>query len=354
MATKMHAPRNGNHWQSHLKLAVICVLVGIMVHLFGSTKYLSISIFISLGIGFSIRFSRYWLITQYPDMRLWLQYFYALVLAFLVWGVAPILLKVMAGPGDSIDSLQNYLGIFFIGSLAMALVSFVYYRSEQTLALKQALFQAELEQVKKDKLLLETELRLLQSQIEPHFLFNTLATIQALIAVDSRQASEMLTALTSLLRQSLDRTRTEWLTLEHELQFNKAYLAIQKIRLGERLKLEYDISDQLTDDIMFPPMLLQPLLENAVTHGIEQLKNGGTLTLSIKLDGQNLIITIINHCKPGGSQHTGAQVGLNNVQQRLAQLYAERAKLSYDIGYDNSAADLVRVTLEVPIHVASD
>lgn len=350
MTPKIDSANDSNNLKSNLKLTAICIFIGIVIYLFGWAKYLLVSVLISLGIGFTIRFSRYWLRSQYPRMGLSLQYFFSVLLSFLVWGVTPILFGVMRSSGEYIDDLQKYLGIFFIGGLTMILVSFVYYRSEQSLELKRSLYKVELEQVQKDKLLLETQLRLLQSQIEPHFLFNTLANIQALIAVDTKQASKMLVALTSLLRQSLDRTRTEWLTLGHELRFNKAYLEIQKIRLGDRLSVEYHITDKLTDDILFPPMLLQPLLENAVTHGIEQLKSGGTVKLTIERDEETIVISIVNNCDPGGSQRNGTQVGLSNVQQRLIQLYGDQAVFNYDDG----EAGLVNVTLEVPINVSGD
>ncbi|MBE0366665.1 hypothetical protein PAUR_a3713 [Pseudoalteromonas aurantia 208] len=333
----------------NLKLAIICVVLGLSIYAIGWAKYAIISVLISLGVGFTIRFSRYWLGTHYPNMGLALQYLFAVILSFLVWGLTPLLLKVVKSSGGYVDDLQQYLGIFLVGGFIMVVVSFIYYRSEQTLLLKRSLYRIELEQAQKDKLLLETQLRLLQSQIEPHFLFNTLANIQALIAVDAKQASKMLLALTALLRQSLDRTRTEWLTIGHELRFNKAYLAIQKIRLGDRLNVEYDVTDKITDNILFPPMLLQPLIENAVIHGIEQIKTGGTLKLSVTRDQHMMIVTLSNHCNEVGSKRTGTQVGLTNVRDRLEQLYGDKAQLNYDA----SQAGFVTVTLEVPIDVST-
>ncbi|ASD68792.1 sensor histidine kinase [Pseudoalteromonas piscicida] len=349
MGQTVGSPFSGDNWKKNVRLACICILIGLVIYAIGWAKYPVISVLISLGVGFTIRLSRFWLATNYPNMKLATQYAVALILSFLVWGLTPILLSVIKSSGGYVDDLQQYLGIFFVGGFIMVVVSFIYYRSEQTSQLRRSLYQFELEQVQKDKLLLETQLRLLQSQIEPHFLFNTLANIQALIAVDAKQASKMLSALTSLLRQSLDRTRTEWLTLGHELRFNKAYLAIQKIRLGDRLHIEYDVTDKITDDILFPPMLLQPIIENAVTHGIEQIKSGGTLKLIIKRAEQNVIIIVSNDCNIGGSKRKGTNVGLKNVQQRMEQLYGDQAKLVYD----DSQAGQVRVTLEVPINVST-
>ncbi|MCG9760960.1 MULTISPECIES: histidine kinase [Pseudoalteromonas] len=344
------APISGNHWKKNVRLALICTLIGFAIYAIGWAKYPIISVLISLGIGFTIRLSRIWLATNYPNMKLATQYSVALVLSFLVWGVTPILLNVIKNSGGYVDDLQQYLGVFVVGGFFMIVVSFIYYRNEQTAQLRRALYQFELDQVQKDKLLLETQLRLLQSQIEPHFLFNTLANIQALITIDAKQASKMLSALTALLRHSLDRTHTQWLTLGHELRFNQAYLDIQKIRLGERLHIEYDVTDKVTDDILFPPMLLQPIIENAVTHGIEQIKSGGMLKLIIQRTEQNVIIVVSNDCNIGGSKRKGTNVGLKNVQQRMEQLYGDQAKLVYD----DSQVGQVRVTLEVPINVSTD
>ena len=335
-------------WMSNLKLAVVCIALGLLIHFIGWAKYPIISILISLGVGFSIRLCRKWLKRHYPQINLSLQFLLAVTFSFVVWGLTPLLLGVVKSTGGYVDDWQQYVGILLIGSFIMVVVSFTYYQSIQAQDLKQSLAQVELEQIKKDKVLLETELRLLQSQIEPHFLFNTLANIQALIAVDTKQANKMLIALTALLRQSLDRTRSEWLTLGHELRFNKAYLAIQKIRLGDRLVINYDVTDKITDDILFPPMLLQPLIENAVTHGIEQLTSGGELTLSVEKEESNLVISITNNVPVDGSNRKGTQVGMNNVKTRLQQLYEGQASLKYD----NSQVGKVVVTMEVPLNVS--
>lgn len=345
------SPKRENSLKSHLKLALICVALGCMVYFLGWANNLPVSVLISLGIGFTIRLSRYWLNTQYPNMSMLRQYAFSVALSFILWGLTPLLLVLILPPADyGASDVQRHLGVFLLSVVIMCVVSFVYYRSEQTQKLKHSLFQAELEQVRKDKLLLETQLRLLQSQIEPHFLFNTLANIQALMSIDTRQANEMLTALTTLLRQSLDRTRTEWLTLGHELRFNKAYLAIQKIRLGERLDIEFEVADDVSPDTLFPPMLLQPLIENAITHGIEQCREGGKLVIKVQRERDNMLISLVNSVSLQGSQRKGTQVGLRNVSERINQLYGERGALNYD----DSAAGWVNVTMEVPIDVSEN
>lgn len=346
----MNPLARGSNWKKNLKLAMVCVAIGFIIYFLGWAKYLIVSILISLGIGFTIRFSRYWLNAHYSNMTMFREYSLAIALSFIIWGVAPLVLVLVKNSNGYVGDLQQQIGIFLVSIFIMLAVSFIYYRSEQTQKLKRSLYQVELEQIRKDKLLLETQLRLLQSQIEPHFLFNTLANIQALMNVDIKQANKMLTALTALLRQSLDRTRTEWMTLGHELRFNKAYLAIQKIRLGDRLEIEYDVTDKITDNILFPPMLLQPLIENAITHGIEQCRKGGRLTLKVQRQHNNMLISVINNVNLQGSKRKGTQVGLRNVRERLHQLYGERGVLDYD----ESQSGLVSVIMEVPIDVSKN
>lgn len=332
-----------------LKLLLLCVLIGVSIFFLGWAEYLSISILVSIGVGFTIRFSRYWLISHFPDLKLSVQFVGAVLFSLLVWGIGPIFLGVMSNKYGYTYELSDYLGIFFVGTFFILIISFVFYRSEQASRLRRSLDEIELEQAKKEKLLLETQLRLLQSQIEPHFLFNTLANIQALIAIDSKQATKMLTAFTSLLRLSLNRTRTEWLTLGDELRFNKAYLAIQKIRLGDRLNVAYDISDKITDRMLFPPMLLQPLVENAIVHGIEQVAGNGQLSLSLHPVNEKLKICIKNDRNPVTNGTSGNQVGLINVRERLSHLYGAQASLVFD----DSDPRVVVVTMEVPINVST-
>ena len=130
-------------------------------------------------------------------------------------------------------------------------------------------------------------------------------------------------------------------------KFNQAYLDIQKIRLGERLQTQFDITDQLSDTMLMPPMLLQPLIENAVVHGIEPLKNGGLLSLVLKVQNNKLQFTIYNDCQKHELQsHEGHNIGLKNIKDRLTQLYGDAAQFSFSY-FDNG----VKVYMEVPINV---
>ena len=343
--------------QKLLRLALVCCGVGLFLYAVGWAEYLWLSLIISLGIGFTTRYSKIWMQKIRPHMPLPLVYTVAVLFAVAIWGLIPVLVRYRwlldsaAGQVDSAVSLLNYLPALLMGTAATLVLSYIYFSREQAFDLQQALDRAEINRINKEKEVLETRLRLLQSQIEPHFLFNTLANIQALIALEPKQANKMLSALTALLRQSLNRTRQEWLTLGDELRFNQAYLAIQQIRLGDRLRVSLDIADNVPDNLWFPPMLLQPLIENAIVHGIEPLRQGGELRLSIQLVEQRLLINIYNDGSPSvaTSAHQGHSVGLATTRERVLQIYGDTAVFSFA---DQGTAGVL-VKIEVPIYVAS-
>ncbi|RJG50652.1 sensor histidine kinase [Motilimonas pumila] len=188
---------------------------------------------------------------------------------------------------------------------------------------KEQLRQSQLKQSLQEKELILSQLQLLQSQVEPHFLFNTLANLQATIQVDSKKAIQLLDLLTQLLRQSLSSSRKQTISLEEELNFIGAYLAIHKIRLGGRFDYQIDLADDISRDIQLPPLLLQPWVENAIIYGIEPSEQGGNLYFTISRSqnlSQGLKITIKD---TGGAGRFERLSGLNihNTKQRLLSLF---------------------------------
>ena len=191
----------------------------------------------------------------------------------------------------------------------------------------------------------EARLKLLQAQIEPHFLFNTLANLQALIAVDPARAQDMLRHLDSYLRATLASTRHEWDTVAEEFARLKGYLEILAIRMGERLAYELDMPPALAG-AKLPPMLLQPLVENAIRHGLEPKVEGGHVRVSAREEDKQLVLVIEDTGLGfGSSQTTGTGVGLAHVKERLAAVYGAAA--SMETG-DNDGGG-VKVTLRLPL-----
>ena len=177
------------------------------------------------------------------------------------------------------------------------------------------------QRIQGEKALVEAQLRVLQAQIEPHFLFNTLSNVSSLIETSPQTAQAMLGHLTRLLRSSLTRARAEHVTLADEMDVTRAYLEIQCVRLGARLRYRIDCCDALLTAPM-PPMLIQPLVENAVRHGIEPLAGGGEVVVSVRRRGAAFAVSVEDDgrgLEQGADEARG--VTLSSLRERLAALY---------------------------------
>jgi signal transduction histidine kinase len=173
----------------------------------------------------------------------------------------------------------------------------------------------------------QAELRMLQAQIEPHFLFNTLANLDALIASDPERARTMLGHLNDYLRGSLAAARGERHTLGNEFTLLSDYLELLAIRMGPRLAFALELPSALAPEPL-PPMLLQPLVENAVRHGLEPRIEGGRVTVRARRDGAALVLTVEDDgTAPGAARSPGGGVGLAHTRERLAALYGGQATL---------------------------
>jgi len=179
----------------------------------------------------------------------------------------------------------------------------------------------------------EHRLALLQARIRPHFLFNGLNTAIATVRHDSRLAERILLDLSDLFRQALRRT-DELVPLKEEVQITQAYLDIETMRLGERLRVEWDVEES-TLATPVPTLFLQPLVENAVRHGIEPRDHGGTICIHTRLQRQMLLVEITNTAPPTHAERTtGNQIALNTTAERLALLFDEEAQLTTRRGED--------------------
>ncbi len=167
----------------------------------------------------------------------------------------------------------------------------------------------------------------LQARIRPHFLFNSLNTVVSLVGSRPERAQAVLLDLADLFRASLGREKQPS-TLGQELQLVRQYLGVEKLRLGERLRVEWDLED-LPLQTPVPPLLLQPLVENAVYHGIEPAPEGGTITIYGRGRPDRVVLTVANtYAEPGGGQERGGHgMALDNVRQRLAVFFDDQAGL---------------------------
>lgn len=185
------------------------------------------------------------------------------------------------------------------------------------------LLKTETDKFELQAVLKETQYNNLKTQLNPHFLFNSLNGIRTLVDLDPENAKEAITRLSSLLRGSLKMEKHKTVTLANELQTVNDYLAIEKIRFNERLNTHFDI-DPETLNTNLPPMMLQTLVENGIKHGISNLKNGGTIYLKTFNKNQNTIIQITN-CGVYNPKHESAGLGIENTKERLRILFDDKA-----------------------------
>lgn len=194
---------------------------------------------------------------------------------------------------------------------------------------------------------LQAQLQLLQAQIEPHMLFNTLANLQGLIAIDAPRAQLMLDQLIHYLRATLTSSRATTTTLAQEFSLMQAYLGLMSVRMGTRLTFTLNLPAAL-QTLSIPPMLLQPLVENAIQHGLEPKIDGGHIDVSACNQSGRITLTITDTglgLHAGIANKSGTHLGLVNIRERLQALYGEKAALS--VGPGTSCGTIAQ--LELPL-----
>ncbi len=172
----------------------------------------------------------------------------------------------------------------------------------------------------------EAKLSALQAQVEPHFLYNTLASVQALTEVDPKQAHDMTGHLIQYLRNALPKMRESVSTVGQEVELVRAYLSILQMRMGKRLVFDIAVPPELMER-PFPPLMLPSLVENAIKHGLEPQREGGEVRITAEAAAGRLRM-IVSDTGRGFSETPGAGVGLANIRERLAALYGDQAKLT--------------------------
>jgi two-component system, LytTR family, sensor histidine kinase AlgZ len=189
----------------------------------------------------------------------------------------------------------------------------------------------------------EAQLRALEGQVNPHFLFNSLNTIRGMIVEDPRIAQDMVTRLANILRYSLQRDRTYTVPLEREIEVVADYLAIESIRFDDRLRVRMEI-DPAAAGAQVPSMLVQTLVENAVKHGIGTRTEGGEIVIRAVIRNGALAMEIVNSGQLSAPAAGATQIGLANARERLRLLYGERATLRLE----NRDASTVAAMVSIP------
>lgn len=181
------------------------------------------------------------------------------------------------------------------------------------------------------------ELRALEAQVNPHFLFNCLNSIRGMISENPAQAQDMITRLANILRYNLQKDRHHTVPLASEIEAVSDYLALESIRFEDRLRVHLEVDDQVRES-MVPPMLLQTLVENAIKHGVEEVASGGDLFIRASLDAKVLRIDVENTGRLSAPRPGSTQIGLTNARERLRLLYGEHASLQLDARGDGRVA----------------
>jgi len=232
--------------------------------------------------------------------------------------------------------------LIFIPLLALTIVSkFFIDRSRAAQAVAESK-KREAEFHRMSQQVTEAKLSALQAQVEPHFLYNTLASVQALTEVDPQQANLMTGHLIQYLRNALPKMRESVSTVGQEIDLVRAYLNILQMRMGKRLSFEIDVPQELMD-APFPPLMLPSLVENAIKHGLEPLREGGSVRITASAEGDTLHLAVTDTGR-GFGDSLGTGVGLTNIRERLLALYGDKGKLTLVAGEPHG----VVATIEVP------
>jgi two-component system LytT family sensor kinase len=254
---------------------------------------------------------------------------------------------------DPIDTVTTFCGFFsrwiyseMITYLALAaLVQMVMiYRHNRRQDLRASRLETELAQA---------QLQALKMQIHPHFLFNTLNTISGCVYKDRDLAVRMISRLSELLRLTLETGEETEIPLSDEVTISEKYLAIEQLRFADRLKVEIEM-DPLAGDQLVPALILQPLVENAVRHGISPRIEGGTITIRAGVEKERLVITVCNDgedLRPS-CRENGEGIGLKNIRSRLRQRYGDAASLV--LSPIESGGCCARVTLPLNFPAAAE
>jgi len=310
-----------------LQIFMLMTLLGIALSFMLATP-LRRSLSFSLAIGLNIFLMAWILAWMREDKRKTVGIF---AIAVPLGSIVGVVLGTHLLGGSPLQFLEQEPQALITTSVSAILfgtaISYYFYARSRIAESQHRLQVESLNRVQIEQELTETELRLLQAQIEPHFLFNTLSNIIGLIDPKPHQAKKMLEDFTHYLRASLQRTRRQKSTLAQEVGLLKAYLSIQSVRMGERLNYHFDLPDDL-EKIALPPLMIQPLVENAIKHGLESSLEGGSINIKVCCEDDQLVIEV---CDTGrglkAQDDLGSGFGLDNIRRRLNVLYGEKSTL---------------------------
>src|SRR3984957_15847018 len=276
--------------------------------------------------------------------RIWLTHVLAAALLSLFWVLLAKLLAYGLSQTPSFKGLDtrfsSQIPVIFGAGFLLYLLSVA---SHYVILAIEDSNKAEIRVQETSILARDAELKALKAQVNPHFLFNSLNSISALTSVDPAKAREMCILLAEFLRMTLGLGEKTSVPLSEELSLLHRYLAIERVRFGARLHIEEDLQE-VSKSIQLPPLLLQPLVENAVTHGIANLTDGGTVRLSGQSYNGRVLLAIENSFDPESGPLRKGGLGLKNVRERLEARFGKAANMRV-----SAEAGKFRVELSFPV-----
>ena len=294
---------------------------------------------IGISICICILFAHHFLKTSRPGIQL------AIIMTAMTVGAVGGTIVGSVASGIGLANFFKEYGFFIqavvIGILFGSMITHFFF-SRARISASQALLQEErIKRLTSEKRGVETNLRLLQAQIEPHFLFNTLSNVLSLLDTDLKKGKNMLMDLIHYLRTSLKKTRVDITTVGQEIEMIRAYLNIFRVRMEDRLRYRINIPDSIRE-LPFPPMLVQPLVENAIKHGLEPSIKGGEVSIHAEIKEDILRLEIAD-TGLGFHEGTNPSIGLSNVRDRLQSLYGEKGRLILEENQPSGLKSIIEV-----------
>jgi len=329
-----------------LQAVAFNTVIAIGISAFGQYTLASNLVFsqcIGLSIWALIDVVQYKLIRQYDTQ--WRRLLWIVPTAVVLgYGLGSTLASAMLASHDSarwFDEPAKLLGFLFVSLAAGGVITYFFLSREQLAAARLSLAHTQAQAEAAQRQAAESQLTLLQSQLEPHMLFNTLANLRALIEQDPARAQAMLDHLVAYLRATLNASRTTLHPLHVEFDRLRDYLALMQVRMGARLRCALDLPPELAD-VPVPTLLLQPLVENAIQHGLEPKVEGGAITVQARLHGDTLTLEVLDTGVGLPPDLGSAGFGLTQVRERLATLYGAQGAL--ELMSSSTGSTMVRAT----------
>jgi signal transduction histidine kinase len=256
-------------------------------------------------------------------------------------GEALLLLRLPLPPDISLSGVLFAKVARWVVVAGLGYAFFVFQR--QAAQASTQMHENELQRIQAEQQLAEARLQSLHAQVEPHFLFNTLATVQRLYRTEPDRGRKMLASFVTYVREALSQMREEETTLGQEVDLAKAYLDVLQVRMGDRLRVRFDIPSEIAR-LPFPPLALSTLTENAIKHGLMPLPEGGAIEFTARVQNGQLKVGVAD-TGAGLRMSSGTGSGLANLRARLAALYGDMANLEFEANVPHG----IRATIAVPV-----